>query len=483
MRRPSNILTPISVFFTVLALLAVLVAYLIRGGTLFSPGPLTAVSQEGVTLGGFESHAEFEKQCSYCHQPLTTDLSTKCLDCHVDVASAISRGDNLHATLPEPLNCADCHLDHLGNQFDPARTARLVYDHNLSGFSLIHHQQNFDATVINCESCHDPRDFSVNELTCRNCHAANDPDFMAIHMEDFPLACMQCHDGYDRMANFDHENTDFPLQGLHTEIRCGACHKNGQFEFASLDCAGCHQEPTVHSGLFESYCQNCHDTTGWKPAMLENRPFDHDQSTSFNLNRHSRNFQNLPITCRDCHVELTFEPFTNQACIDCHGAENPGFIEQHAADFNSSCISCHDGLDRMANFDHNQIFPLTGKHTELACQQCHQDQIFIGTPTECAACHAEPEIHAGSFGTDCQRCHLTSAWTPAQLQEHLFPINHGSDNLLSCQTCHIVSYAEYTCYECHEHQPAQIQEEHREEGINLEELQDCARCHPTGREE
>jgi hypothetical protein len=38
----------------------------------------------------------------------------------------------------------------------------------------------------------------------------------------------------------------------------------------------------------------------------------------------------------------------------------------------------------------------------------------------------------------------------------------------------------YTCYGCHEHNPSEIEQEHREEGIS--DFQNCVACHPTGRE-
>jgi hypothetical protein len=98
-------------------------------------------------------------------------------------------------------------------------------------------------------------------------------------------------------------------------------------------------------------------------------------------------------------------------------------------------------------------------------------------------CHAEPEIHAGFFGLHCQLCHTTSAWSPAQLRDHRFPLDHGGQGEVDCQTCHPTVYSEYTCYGCHEHEPGKTEEEHREERISLEELQQCATCHPTGQED
>jgi hypothetical protein len=135
----------------------------------------------------------------------------------------------------------------------------------------------------------------------------------------------------------------------------------------------------------------------------------------------------------------------------------------------------------MADFDHEQLFPLTGAHAAAECVACHAEQRFAGTPADCVACHPEPEIHAGQFGDECDRCHTTEAWTPAHLTRHTFPLDHGEEGKSECQTCHVESYAVYTCYSCHEHEPADIRRRHLDEGI--EDFDNCVECHPTGRED
>jgi hypothetical protein len=172
-----------------------------------------------------------------------------------------------------------------------------------------------------------------------------------------------------------------------------------------------------------------------------------------------------------------------QVCEACHTLRDAPFMDEHTRVLGDACLECHDGKDRMAGFDHASVFPLDGKHQALDCAECHANFQFAGTPSQCGACHAEPEVHAGYFGTDCQRCHSTSAWTPAKLTGHTFPLDHGEEGELACQTCHPASYPQYTCYECHEHQAEAIAQEHNEEGISTEELAQCADCHPSGREE
>lgn len=99
-------------------------------------------------------------------------------------------------------------------------------------------------------------------------------------------------------------------------------------------------------------------------------------------------------------------------------------------------------------------------------------------PHECAACHEEPAVHAGQFGLNCARCHTLQAWRPALLTRHAFLLDHGGEGPVACQTCHTQTYAENTCYECHDHDPQEMQERHAEEAIF--ELENCAECHPSG---
>ena len=56
-------------------------------GLAFNPGPVTAINKEGIKLQGFTTHSEFEKQCRLCHEPLKTDLASKCKECHIESRS------------------------------------------------------------------------------------------------------------------------------------------------------------------------------------------------------------------------------------------------------------------------------------------------------------------------------------------------------------------------------------------------------------
>ena len=90
------------------------------------------------------------------------------------------------------------------------------------------------------------------------------------------------------------------------------------------------------------------------------------------------------------------------------------------------------------NFDHLTTgFELTGAHRLQACESCHVDAVFAGTPRVCAACHAQgsrigatpkPSTHVASTD-NCGACHTTSAWIPARRFDHL-------EARGDCATCH-----------------------------------------------
>jgi hypothetical protein len=214
--------------------------------------------------------------------------------------------------------------------------------------------------------------------------------------------------------------------------------------------------------------------------MLDLSSFKHDRLTRFSLARHRSNYDGVAIACKDCHLDEQFMA-SGIDCIDCHTAGEAAFMADHASLFGNDCLACHDGLDSGINFDHEQVFPLDGTHAQVECNACHILPIADGAPGECVDCHLEPPVHVGVFGEDCARCHSTTIWLPAELTQHTFPLDHGDEGQIACETCHTNSYVEHTCLNCHAHDPAETLEEHIEESIF--EIEDCVGCHPTGRED
>ena len=136
-----------------------------QGGKAFSPGALSAVNRQSTRLGSYTSHAEFERQCNLCHQPLVSMQYELCLSFHRDVENQIRTAAELHGVLVDVNRCADCHSDHRGREFDPRLGSLEDFNHSLLGFSLIWHQVDYDASTMECGSCHSGEDFRTTSTT------------------------------------------------------------------------------------------------------------------------------------------------------------------------------------------------------------------------------------------------------------------------------------------------------------------------------
>jgi hypothetical protein len=152
------------------------------------------------------------------------------------------------------------------------------------------------------------------------------------------------------------------------------------------------------------------------------------------------------------------------------------------------CASCHNEAswavaDRAAQFDHLTTgFPLTGRHTEVACRSCHRDLVFAHVGTSCADCHGDP--HRLRLGTDCAACHTTAGWNERGEMRR----NHdttrlplvGAHERLDCDACHReppgsdFAATPTDCYACHAADyAATTTPPHAASGFST----DCIACH------
>jgi len=388
--------------------------------------------------------------CETCHVGgQLTGVPTACVDCH--------RSDDIHGGRLSG-DCATCHT---------AEDWRILldasFDHGLTGFLLT----GAHARVATCADCHAGGRFAGTPTDCVACHRADDA-----HVGQFGTRCASCHTTNAWLpATFDHTGqTD--CASCHSNVKpanhfagqCSQCHSTtawlpANFSHTSqTDCTSCHSnvKPANH---FAGQCSQCHSTTAWKPAI-----FSHSQ-TAFPLTG-----AHVGAACTNCHVGGVYAG-TPKTCVACHGSQ-----DAHSGQFGSNCGACHSTSGwGGASFNHSQTaFPLTGEHVGAACTACHVNETYQGTPTDCAACHADPAFHAGSFGTNCAGCHTTLGWRPAQYGlPHTFPIrHHGAGN--SCTNCHTSVVTEYTCFNCHDDN--EMAESHENT-----EISDCTRCHPDGR--
>jgi len=467
-------LTPLGLIAGAVASALVAGVALISGGAMFSPGPLSAVAGDAVPLGGVSSHAELG-DCTACHAAPwdSATMADRCLACHTDIQAQLRDPQSLHGALPETAGarvCRACHTEHKGAQASLTSLDERTFPHDRLGFSLAAHRTLKNGQPFTCADCHVKRLSQLDPAQCETCHTSYQADFVAGHVNDFGKDCQSCHDGVDRFAKarFDHNTLVFALADKHIGVKCSRCHVGARtladLKRAPQACAGCHGKDDPHKGAFGTDCAKCHTPEDWKKAT-----FDHNLSVFKLTGKHAG------VACDKCHVNNVFKG-TPQACVDCHRKD-----DAHKGAFGTDCAKCHTPEDwKKATFDHNlAAFKLTGAHVKVACDKCHVNNVFKGTPKACAACHPEPDVHKGAFGTDCAQCHTTTTWQGATFK-HTFPLDHGEQGAQPCSRCHTPpNYRAYTCYNCHEHDPARIAGKHREEGIA--QFDDCVRCHPTGR--
>lgn len=181
-----------------------------------------------------------------------------------------------------------------------------------------------------------------------------------------------------------------------------------------------------------------------------------------------------PTNCSQCHG-LHREPMT-QLCLACHREigwlldQKRGYHTRVVTGDKKECASCHPdhagvhfqliawpGGSR-DTFDHRLAgWPLDGKHAEAKCEDCHTlkfrvDQAaalskrqgsagWVGLETACVSCHRSDDVHKGSLGERCERCHTSTAWKPAPKFDHAdsdFPLT-GKHADVACDKCHLAA--------------------------------------------
>jgi hypothetical protein len=340
---------------------------------------------------------------------------------------------NPHGPLSIP--CANCHSN---SSWKPIRS-NPEFNHDLTGYPLRGMHQN-----VGCSKCHTSLVFKNVSSQCSDCHA----DF---HRRQFGSNCANCHSvkGWQvsLQAVQNHQNR-FPLVGAHSLLQCEDCHKNaaaGQFVGLSTACYSCHQQdfltPVVdHVGLgFPTTCESCHTMDSWFNAK-----FDHLRYTGYALTG-----AHATLECTACHVNNVFKG-TPAQCFACHSNEfNSSTNPPHAQmGLPRDCAICHSTSNwDNAKFDHTIYakWPLTGKHATVTCAQCHTNNNFHSTPTDCYSCHqadfnttTSPPHASSGFPTDCSICHSTAGWNTSTFNHNTtkFPLT-GAHTTVQCAQCHI----------------------------------------------
>ena len=510
-RATLGFLTPSALIATTITSIAIAVLAFFSGGQMFTAGALNA--KIGDNLGGVSSHAEIAGDCAKCHPaPWEADtINDRCKNCHTNVKAELDDITSLHGAMmySNALNCRDCHTEHRGAAVSLTDMSMKKFPHEATGYSLKSHAARSDGVSFTCEDCHQSDITSLDPSICSTCHQNIDLAFMEKHNQDYGPECLGCHDGWETInklfdhskaafkiegkhigvlcekchlnahiaidfkslstecsnchlkddahagrfgtncadchkvdgwkpASFDHNLTTFKLEGKHAGVECVTCHVNEVYKNTSAECFACHQKDDTHKGAFGEKCGVCHTIQGWKPAS-----FDHNLA-AFKLTGEHTN-----VKCETCHVNNVYKG-TPTACFGCHAKD-----DTHKGSLGQNCETCHvTKAWKPASFDHNlSAFKLTGTHANVACQTCHVNNVFKGTPTACFGCHAKDDHHNGSLGQNCETCHTTTAWSPASFDHNLSAFKlTGTHANVACQTCHVNNVFKGTptaCFACH----------------------------------
>lgn len=86
------------------------------------------------------------------------------------------------------------------------------------------------------------------------------------------IPCQNCHtfSGWKPIRSvpeFDHNQTKYPLRGMHEKVPCMSCHTKLVFSNVATKCAECHAD--IHKRQFGSACEQCHTVKGWQVSVQQ----------------------------------------------------------------------------------------------------------------------------------------------------------------------------------------------------------------------
>jgi hypothetical protein len=189
----------------------------------------------------------------------------------------------------------------------------------------------------------------------------------------------------------------------------------------------------------------------------------------------------IATDCFACHAPL--RGASSERCIACHALSDIGLRTSkgvalanksvktsfHQDLIEQDCVGCHS--------DHQGP-----KLTQRSRKPFSHSLLRVAVREQCQSCHKSPPdtLHRQVTG-NCTQCHSQQAWKPATFaHEKFFVLDR--DHTTRCETCHVNNnYKTYTCYGCHEHNPARVRAEHMEEGIR--NFENCVECHRSAQGE
>ena len=477
-------------------------------GALISPGKLT------------ESHAKYDKikSCTECHVLTGGVQDKKCLDCHDKLDKRIKEKKSPHAKYTD--KCIVCHREHKGRNYQMIRLDEEEFDHDDTGYELkFEHKQvecakchkksknkknkynglkqecaechdnvhNKQFKGQGCEECHTEKDWEEEtfkhdspeydgyklegkhtEVECAECHVkgrfkpikSKTCDSALCHRDEHKKQfkgqkCKDCHvvDGWEE-ETFKHESPSYKgykLEGKHRDVKCAECHVKGKYRpIKTKTCDGvlCHNS-NEHKDQFKGQsCDECHTVQGW-----DEDAFDHD---SEDYDGYKLEGKHRDVKCAECHIKGVYKPI-KETCITCHKDD-----DDHKDELGKVCETCHtvnDWKEIELDHDRDTDFPLTGKHNNVECNECHTEKkgdrkIYKNDLFECEDCH--DDYHDGEYEEKCKSCHTQYDWEPRDYK-HYEKTGYrleGAHNDTECTNCHISGGSKFknvkrVCGECH----------------------------------
>ncbi len=253
--------------------------------------------------------AHIALDCKKCHlKSYTTELKHNyCSDCHKDYHegqfNSIQKSD-----------CSDCHSN---IKFTPANYS--IQQHNKTKFKL-----EGSHIAMPCFECHKKNDkwnFRIGGEKCTDCHTNTHEGYMDRKYR-LDADCKNCHSITNwAQISFNHDETEFSLEGRHTELKCRDCHfkeingiQKQQFKWNTNTCENCHED--IHVGQFNNgeinSCKRCHTSLNWEPTL-----FNHDGA------RFKLDGKHINLNCKECHkidplLKYRIYKFKDISCASCH---------------------------------------------------------------------------------------------------------------------------------------------------------------------
>jgi len=183
-----------------------------------------------------------ETKCVSCHKgDLYKDkLKSDCYSCH--------QKDDKHEG-QEGKKCDTCHREQSWKKAE--------FNHLMSRFALTGKH-----LLTECKKCHLTAKYKDAKSDCWSCHEKQD-----VHKRTLGTGCESCHNTRNwKDWDFDHEKTNFKLQGKHKDLKCADCHKTPVTKKVALaaSCITCHDKDDRHDGAFGTRCEHCHVGSSWK---------------------------------------------------------------------------------------------------------------------------------------------------------------------------------------------------------------------------